>query len=48
MGGPTNRPRHVHNWPVPLPTALQLLLKDPVPGVREKAAETLGRLVKFA
>ncbi|XP_057647697.1 maestro heat-like repeat-containing protein family member 1 isoform X1 [Chionomys nivalis] len=28
--------------------ALQLLLKDPVPGVREKAAETLGRLVKFA
>lgn len=31
-----------------LPTALQLLLKDPVPEVREKAAETLGRLVKFA
>ncbi|XP_035296589.1 maestro heat-like repeat-containing protein family member 1 isoform X10 [Cricetulus griseus] len=28
--------------------ALQLLLKDPVPEVREKAAETLGRLVKFA
>ncbi|XP_075815765.1 maestro heat-like repeat-containing protein family member 1 isoform X4 [Microtus pennsylvanicus] len=28
--------------------ALQLLLKDPAPGVREKAAETLGRLVKFA
>nr|XP_030731871.1 maestro heat-like repeat-containing protein family member 1 isoform X9 [Globicephala melas] len=28
--------------------ALQLLLKDPVPAVRVKAAETLGRLVKFA
>ncbi|KAM5281324.1 maestro heat-like repeat-containing protein family member 1 isoform 2-T2 [Ctenodactylus gundi] len=28
--------------------ALQLLLRDPAPGVREKAAETLGRLVKFA
>ncbi|XP_021106021.1 maestro heat-like repeat-containing protein family member 1 isoform X7 [Heterocephalus glaber] len=28
--------------------ALQLLLRDPTPGVREKAAETLGRLVKFA
>ncbi|XP_049709564.1 maestro heat-like repeat-containing protein family member 1 isoform X3 [Elephas maximus indicus] len=28
--------------------ALQLLLKDPVPMVRMKAAETLGRLVKFA
>ncbi|XP_029386983.1 maestro heat-like repeat-containing protein family member 1 isoform X2 [Mus pahari] len=28
--------------------ALQLLLKDPVPGVRERAAETLGRLVRFA
>ncbi|XP_010628834.1 maestro heat-like repeat-containing protein family member 1 isoform X2 [Fukomys damarensis] len=28
--------------------ALQLLLRDPVPGVREKAAETLGHLVKFA
>nr|XP_044999185.1 maestro heat-like repeat-containing protein family member 1 isoform X3 [Jaculus jaculus] len=31
-----------------LTAALQLLLRDPVPGVREKAAETLGRLVKFA
>ncbi|XP_015987273.1 maestro heat-like repeat-containing protein family member 1 isoform X4 [Rousettus aegyptiacus] len=29
-------------------TALQLLLKDPAPAVRMKAAETLGRLVKFA
>ncbi|XP_020739718.2 maestro heat-like repeat-containing protein family member 1 isoform X6 [Odocoileus virginianus] len=28
--------------------ALQLLLKDPAPQVRAKAAETLGRLVKFA
>ncbi|XP_016072097.1 PREDICTED: maestro heat-like repeat-containing protein family member 1 isoform X3 [Miniopterus natalensis] len=28
--------------------ALQLLLKDPAPTVRMKAAETLGRLVKFA
>ncbi|XP_030731864.2 maestro heat-like repeat-containing protein family member 1 isoform X3 [Globicephala melas] len=28
--------------------ALQLLLKDPAPAVRVKAAETLGRLVKFA
>lgn len=28
--------------------ALQLLLKDPAPRVRVKAAETLGRLVKFA
>ncbi|XP_043340164.1 maestro heat-like repeat-containing protein family member 1 isoform X3 [Cervus canadensis] len=28
--------------------ALQLLLKDPAPEVRAKAAETLGRLVKFA
>ncbi|XP_039110006.1 maestro heat-like repeat-containing protein family member 1 isoform X5 [Hyaena hyaena] len=28
--------------------ALQLLLKDPAPLVRMKAAETLGRLVKFA
>ncbi|XP_068953130.1 maestro heat-like repeat-containing protein family member 1 isoform X4 [Petaurus breviceps papuanus] len=28
--------------------ALQLLLKDPAPTVRIKAAETLGRLVKFA
>ncbi|XP_057592671.1 maestro heat-like repeat-containing protein family member 1 isoform X4 [Hippopotamus amphibius kiboko] len=28
--------------------ALQLLLKDPAPAVRAKAAETLGRLVKFA
>ncbi|XP_054564362.1 maestro heat-like repeat-containing protein family member 1 isoform X1 [Eptesicus fuscus] len=28
--------------------ALQLLLKDPAPKVRVKAAETLGRLVKFA
>ncbi|XP_075405229.1 maestro heat-like repeat-containing protein family member 1 isoform X2 [Tenrec ecaudatus] len=28
--------------------ALQLLLKDPAPEVRMKAAETLGRLVKFA
>ncbi|XP_076692216.2 maestro heat-like repeat-containing protein family member 1 isoform X5 [Callospermophilus lateralis] len=28
--------------------ALQLLLRDPAPGVREKSAETLGRLVKFA
>nr|XP_013001222.1 maestro heat-like repeat-containing protein family member 1 isoform X7 [Cavia porcellus] len=28
--------------------ALQLLLRDPAPRVREKAAETLGRLVKFA
>lgn len=28
--------------------ALQLLLKDPAPAVRMKAAETLGRLVKFA
>ncbi|XP_021544524.1 maestro heat-like repeat-containing protein family member 1 isoform X3 [Neomonachus schauinslandi] len=31
-----------------LTTALQLLLKDPAPLVRMKAAETLGRLVKFA
>ncbi|XP_006879292.1 PREDICTED: maestro heat-like repeat-containing protein family member 1 [Elephantulus edwardii] len=31
-----------------LVAALQLLLKDPVPAVRMKAAETLGRLVKFA
>ncbi|XP_015987275.1 maestro heat-like repeat-containing protein family member 1 isoform X9 [Rousettus aegyptiacus] len=30
------------------PPALQLLLKDPAPAVRMKAAETLGRLVKFA
>lgn len=30
------------------PSALQLLLKDPAPAVRMKAAETLGRLVKFA
>ncbi|XP_007488818.1 maestro heat-like repeat-containing protein family member 1 isoform X2 [Monodelphis domestica] len=29
-------------------SALQLLLKDPAPTVRIKAAETLGRLVKFA
>ncbi|KAM8786647.1 maestro heat-like repeat-containing protein family member 1 isoform 1-T1 [Rhynchonycteris naso] len=29
-------------------TALQLLLKDPAPTVRGKAAETLGRLVKFS
>uniref|UniRef100_A0A8C9AQC3 Maestro heat like repeat family member 1 n=1 Tax=Prolemur simus TaxID=1328070 RepID=A0A8C9AQC3_PROSS len=28
--------------------ALQLLLKDPAPAVRAKAAEALGRLVKFA
>ncbi|XP_037659046.1 maestro heat-like repeat-containing protein family member 1 isoform X4 [Choloepus didactylus] len=28
--------------------ALQLLLKDPAPAVRMRAAETLGRLVKFA
>ncbi|XP_045152237.1 maestro heat-like repeat-containing protein family member 1 isoform X5 [Echinops telfairi] len=28
--------------------ALQLLLKDPAPEVRMKAAETMGRLVKFA
>ncbi|XP_007464667.1 PREDICTED: maestro heat-like repeat-containing protein family member 1 [Lipotes vexillifer] len=28
--------------------ALQLLLKDPAPAVRVKAAEALGRLVKFA
>ncbi|XP_004618710.2 maestro heat-like repeat-containing protein family member 1 isoform X1 [Sorex araneus] len=28
--------------------ALQLLLRDPAPTVRVKAAETLGRLVKFA
>ncbi|KAK2507399.1 hypothetical protein MC885_010692, partial [Smutsia gigantea] len=28
--------------------ALQLLLEDPAPSVRGKAAETLGRLVKFA
>ncbi|XP_027621754.1 maestro heat-like repeat-containing protein family member 1 isoform X2 [Tupaia chinensis] len=32
----------------PLLTALQLLLKDPAPLVRAKAAETLGRLVKLA
>ncbi|XP_047698457.1 maestro heat-like repeat-containing protein family member 1 isoform X5 [Prionailurus viverrinus] len=32
----------------PRPPALQLLLKDPAPLVRAKAAETLGRLVKFA
>ncbi|XP_014394146.1 PREDICTED: maestro heat-like repeat-containing protein family member 1 isoform X3 [Myotis brandtii] len=32
----------------PMLTALQLLLKDPAPKVRVKAAETLGRLVKFA
>lgn len=32
----------------PCPPALQLLLKDPAPLVRMKAAETLGRLVKFA
>lgn len=31
-----------------LMAALQLLLKDPAPKVRVKAAETLGRLVKFA
>ncbi|XP_077703792.1 maestro heat-like repeat-containing protein family member 1 isoform X2 [Canis aureus] len=31
-----------------LTAALQLLLKDPAPLVRMKAAETLGRLVKFA
>ncbi|XP_036137123.1 maestro heat-like repeat-containing protein family member 1 isoform X5 [Molossus molossus] len=31
-----------------LTAALQLLLKDPAPTVRVKAAETLGRLVKFA
>lgn len=31
-----------------LTAALQLLLKDPAPAVRMKAAETLGRLVKFA
>ncbi|XP_036278441.1 maestro heat-like repeat-containing protein family member 1 isoform X1 [Pipistrellus kuhlii] len=31
-----------------LVAALQLLLKDPAPKVRVKAAETLGRLVKFA
>ncbi|XP_059528534.1 maestro heat-like repeat-containing protein family member 1 isoform X6 [Myotis daubentonii] len=31
-----------------LTAALQLLLKDPAPKVRVKAAETLGRLVKFA
>ncbi|XP_037022375.2 maestro heat-like repeat-containing protein family member 1 isoform X2 [Artibeus jamaicensis] len=31
-----------------LTAALQLLLKDPAPAVRGKAAETLGRLVKFA
>ncbi|KAF3822839.1 hypothetical protein GH733_008213 [Mirounga leonina] len=34
--------------PAPCPPALQLLLKDPAPLVRMKAAETLGRLVKFA
>lgn len=32
----------------PCPPALQLLLKDPAPAVRVKAAETLGRLVKLA
>ncbi|XP_032171625.1 maestro heat-like repeat-containing protein family member 1 isoform X3 [Mustela erminea] len=32
----------------PLTAALQLLLKDPAPLVRVKAAETLGRLGKFA
>ncbi|XP_006830837.1 PREDICTED: maestro heat-like repeat-containing protein family member 1 isoform X2 [Chrysochloris asiatica] len=31
-----------------LVAALQLLLKDPAPSVRMKAAESLGRLVKFA
>ncbi|KAM5211018.1 maestro heat-like repeat-containing protein family member 1 isoform 8-T16 [Hipposideros larvatus] len=31
-----------------LTAALQLLLQDPAPAVRMKAAETLGRLVKFA
>ncbi|XP_054446562.1 maestro heat-like repeat-containing protein family member 1 isoform X2 [Pteronotus mesoamericanus] len=31
-----------------LTAALQLLLKDPAPAVRGQAAETLGRLVKFA
>ena len=30
-----------------LPTALNLLLKDPVPAVRMKVAETLGRLVRI-
>ncbi|XP_044930042.1 maestro heat-like repeat-containing protein family member 1 isoform X3 [Mustela putorius furo] len=40
------------HWPQvdlePLTAALQLLLKDPAPLVRVKAAETLGRLGKFA
>lgn len=30
-----------------LVTSLVILLKDPVPSVRVKAAETMGRLVKF-
>lgn len=41
------RPRRRPNA-APCPPALQLLLKDPAPKVRVKAAETLGRLVKFA
>lgn len=32
----------------PLLLGLQLLLADPAPCVRAAAAETLGRLVKFA
>lgn len=34
--------------PLPLPPALQILLKDPAPEVRTRAAEALGRLVKLA
>ncbi|XP_038615875.1 maestro heat-like repeat-containing protein family member 1 isoform X1 [Tachyglossus aculeatus] len=40
-----------HCWQLDLDhliSALQVLLKDPVPTVRIKAAEALGRLVKFA
>lgn len=43
LEGPRRRPNAA-----PCPPALQLLLKDPAPKVRVKAAETLGRLVKFA
>lgn len=48
--GSVSSPRAVAEPPAaaPCPPALQLLLKDPAPEVRAKAAETLGRLVKFA
>lgn len=45
--GPWAVQKHPSPAVAPRPPALQLLLKDPAPSVRMKAAETLGRLVKF-